>query len=94
MVEHLLYQIMSPNTEFKKEVNICRSSHCYKFVKLSTYIYTVVLRLNPSSNPSSGRFRKCSIYATGYGYRGGGIGGSLNGRVCGRGLEGIGGLGR
>ena len=33
MVEHLLDQIMSPNTEFKTEVNICRSSNSPKFVK-------------------------------------------------------------
>ena len=32
MVEHLLEQIMSPNTEMKTEVNICRSSHLSTFV--------------------------------------------------------------
>ena len=30
MVDHLLDQIMSPNTELNTEVNICRSSHLSK----------------------------------------------------------------
>ena len=45
MVENLLDQIMSPNTEFKKEVNICRSSHSSIFTEASTYLSTVVARL-------------------------------------------------
>ena len=36
MVEHLQDQIISPNTELKTEVNICRSSHSSAFVKAST----------------------------------------------------------
>ena len=42
MIEHLLYQIMSPNTELKTGVNICRSSHSSIFFKASTYLFTVV----------------------------------------------------
>ena len=64
MVEHLIDQIMSPNAELKTEINICRSSHSSTFVKASTYLSTVVERLYPSANPSSGRLRKRSIYAT------------------------------
>ena len=70
MVEHLLDQIMSPNSELKTEANIYRSSHLYTLFKLSTYLYTVVTIIYPYSNPSSGRFRKLSIYATGRGDRG------------------------
>ena len=33
MVEYLLEQIMSPTTELKIEVNICRLSHLSIFVK-------------------------------------------------------------
>ena len=54
----------------------------------------MVARLYPSSNPSSGRFRNFIIYAAGRGDRGGGRGGRLNGRGCGRGRVGIGGRGR
>ena len=75
MVDHILDQIMSPNIELKTEVNICRSSHSSTFVKESTYLSTVVSRLYPSSNPSSGRFRKRSICATGCGDCGSGRGG-------------------
>ena len=75
MVEHLLYQIMSPNTDLKTEVNICRSSHSSTFVKESTYLSTVVSRLYPYTNPSLGLFRKRSIYSAGRGDRGGGRGG-------------------
>ena len=85
MVEHLLDQIMSPNTDLKTEVNFFSSSHSSIFVKASTYLYTVVARLYPSTNPSSGRFRKRSIYDAGHGDRDGGRGGSFNGRGCGRG---------
>ena len=67
MVEYLLDQIMSPNTEFNTEVNICSSSHLSKFVKESIYLSTVIARLYPSDNPSSGRFRKRSIYSDGRG---------------------------
>ena len=96
MVEHILDQIMSPNTELKTEVKICKSSHSSTFVKSSTYLSTVVARLYPSANPSSGRLRKRSIYAAGRGDRGGKRGGSLNvrghyrgrGGRCGRGIGG------
>ena len=54
----------------------------------------MVSRLYPSTNPSSGRFRKCSIYDAGRGDRGGGIGGRFNDRVRGRGRGGRGGRGR
>ena len=33
MVNHLLDQIMLPNTELKPEVNICKSSHLSTFFK-------------------------------------------------------------
>ena len=65
MVDNLLDQIMSPNTELKTEVNICRSSHSSKFFKAPTYLSTVVARIYPYANPSSCRFRKRSIYAAG-----------------------------
>ena len=94
MVKHLLDQIMSPNTELKKEVNICRSSHSSTFFKASTYLSKVVARLYPPSNPSSGRSRKRSIYAADSGDRGGRRGGSFNGRVHGIILGGRGGRGR
>ena len=64
MVENLLDQIMSPITELMPEVNICRLSHSFTFVKASTYFYTVVVRLYISINPSSGGFINTSIYAT------------------------------
>ena len=80
MVEHLLDHIMSPNTELKTEVKIFKSSNLSKFVKASTYLHTLVARIYPSANPSSGRFRKRSIYATGRGDHGDGRGGRFNGR--------------
>ena len=85
---------MSPNTELKTEVKIYRSPYSSTFVKASTYLYTVVLRLYLSANPSSGRSRKRNIYAAGRGDRGGGRGGRFNVRGRGRGSGGIGGLGR
>ena len=94
MVEHLIDHIMSPNTELKTEINICRSSHLSTFIKVSTYLSTVFARLYPSANPSSVRFRKCNIYAAGRGDRVYGRGGRFNGRVCGRGCGGRGGQGR
>ena len=54
MVKHLLYHIMSPNTELKTKVNISRSSHLSIFIKASTHLSTVVTILYPSNNPSSG----------------------------------------
>ena len=62
--KNVLCQIMSPNAELKTEINICRSSHSSTFVKVSTYLSTVVSRLYLSANPSSGRFIKRSIYAS------------------------------
>ena len=47
----------------------------------------MVERLYPYENPSSGHFRKRSIYAAGREYHGGGRGGSFNGRGLGRGRE-------
>ena len=91
MVKHLIYQIVSPNTDLNTEVNICRSSKSSKFFKASTYLSTVVTRLYPYANPSSGRFRKRSIYAAGHGDRGGGRGGRFNGRGLNRGRVGRGG---
>ena len=85
MVNHRLDHIMSPNTELKTEVNICRSSHFSTFFKAYNYLYTVVARLYPSANPSSERFRKRSIYAAGRGDHGDGRGGRLSGRGRGRG---------
>ena len=78
IAENLLDQIMSPNTELNIEFNICSLSHSSTFVKVSTYIYTVVSRIHPSTNPSSGRFRKCGIYATDCGKLGSEIGVSFN----------------
>ena len=69
MVEHLLDQTMSPNTELNTEVNICRLSHSFTFVKYSMYLSMVVAILYPSTNPSSSHFRKSGIYATGRGER-------------------------
>ena len=94
MVKNLRDQIMSPNTELKSEVNICRSSYSPTFVKASTYLSTVVARLYPYANPSSGSFIKRSIYAAVRRDRGGGRGGSFNDRGCGRGHGGRGGRGR
>ena len=93
MVNHLLDYIMSPNTELKTEVNICRSSQSSTFFKASTYLSTVVARLYPSANPSSGRFRKRSIYAAGCGDHGSGRGGRFNGICRGRVRGGRGGRG-
>ena len=44
MVDHLLEQIMSPNTELNTEFNIIRSSHSSTSIKASNYLYTVVFR--------------------------------------------------
>ena len=88
MVDNILEQIMSPNTELKTEVNICRSSHSSTFFEASTYLSTVVARLYPYANPSSGRFRKRSIYAAGRGDRDGRRGGCFNDIGCGRGRGG------
>ena len=90
MAENIIDQIMSPNIDLKTGVNICRSSHSSKFVKASTYLYTIVAIIYPSSNPSSGRFRKRSINADGRGDRDSGRGGRFNGRGCGRGRGGRG----
>ena len=88
MVKHILDQIMSPNTELKTEVNICKSSHSSTFFKASTYLSSVLVRIYPSANPSLGRFRKRSIYATVRGDRGIRRCGRFNGSVCGRGCGG------
>ena len=76
IIKHLLDHIMSPDTELKTEVNICRSSHSSTFVKASAYMSAVFAILYPYSNPPSGRFRKRSIYATGCVDCGRGRGGS------------------
>ena len=47
-------------------------------------MYTVVAIIYPSANPSSGCFRKSSIYATGHGYCGSGRYESFGGRGRGR----------
>ena len=57
MFNHLLDHIMSPNTEVRTEVNICRSSHSSTFVKSSTYLSTVVAIIYPSANTSPGLFK-------------------------------------
>ena len=59
----------------------------------------MVDRLYPSTNPSSGRFRKSGLYATVRGECGNGRGGCINGRGHGRGRggrseRGIGGCGQ
>ena len=91
MVEHLLEQIMSPNTELKTEVSTCRLSHSYTFVKVSTYLSMVVARLYPTTNPCSDCFRNCGIYATGRDDRGSGRDGHFNGQGFGIGRRGRGG---
>ena len=58
MKEHIIDQIMSPNIELNTEVNICMSSHLSTLLKAYTYMSTVVSKLYPTTNPSSGRFRK------------------------------------
>ena len=88
MVKHLLDQIISPNVEFKIEVKICRSSYLSTFVKSSTYLSTVVTIIYSSANPSSGRFRKVSIYDASRGDHGVRRSVSFNGRGCGRGRGG------
>ena len=65
MLEHLIDQIASPNTELKKEVNICRLSHSSTFFKAPTYLSTVLERLYLSTNPSLFHFRKHGICSTG-----------------------------
>ena len=92
--ENLLDQIMSPNIELKTEVNICSSSHLSTFVKSSTYLYTVVSIIYPYANPSSGRFRKRVLYATGCGDLGSRRGERFNGRGRSRGRGWRGGRGR
>ena len=67
IMEQILYQTTSPNIELKTEFNIYRFSHSSTFDKVSTYFFTVVDIFYPSTNPSSGRFRKRGIYATGLG---------------------------
>ena len=94
MVDNILYKIMSTNIELNTEVNIFRSSHLSIFVKASTYLSTVVARLYPFSNPSSGRFRKHSIYATGCGDHGSRRCGRFYVRGFSRGRGGIYGQGR
>ena len=80
MVDHLLKQITSPNTELKTEANIFRSSHYFEFTKTPMYLYTAASRLYLSTNTSPGRSRKRGIYATGRGERGSGKGVNFNGR--------------
>ena len=66
MVEHLLDQTMSPNTELNTEVNICRLSHTSTFAKAYMYLYTLVVRIYPYTNHSSGKFINHCIYAAGH----------------------------
>ena len=91
MVEHIIDQIMSPNTYLNTEVTICRSSHFSIFVKSSTYLSTVGSILYPSTNPSSRRFRNRNIYVNGHGDCDIGSGGRFCGRDIRRRLGGRGG---
>ena len=52
MMKHLQDQTMSLNTELKTVVNICRLLHSSTFIKSSTYLSTVVVRLYPKANTS------------------------------------------
>ena len=88
MVYHLLDQSMSPNIDFKTEVNIYRSPHSSKLVKSSTCLYTLFARLYPTTNLLSGRFVKRGIYTTGRGDRGSRRGGCFNVLGNGRGRGG------
>ena len=54
------------NTELKTEVNICRLSHTSTFAKAYMYLYTLVVRIYPYTNHSSGKFINHCIYATGH----------------------------
>ena len=74
-------QIMSPNIELNKKVNVCRSSHSFRIFKASAYLSTFVAR-------------KRSIYNAGCGYIGGRGGGCFNGRGRDRGRVGRGGRDR
>ena len=80
MDEHLLENIISPNTELKIEVNIFRSSHLSRFFRTPTYLSTVVARLYPYVNPSPGCFRNIIMYATGPGDRDRGRGENFDSR--------------
>ena len=87
MVKHLIDHIMSPNTDLNTEVNICRSLDSSTFVKVSTYLSTMVERIYASTKPPPGCFRKRSTYAAGRGYRGSRRGGRFDGRDCSRGRK-------
>jgi hypothetical protein len=88
-VQYLLDKVNCPNPELKTEVNICRSFHAASFENAATYMATVVSRIFPSSQPSSGRYNRRGISATGRGgrgeYNGGGRGRGRGGRGRGRG---------
>ena len=85
IVEHLLDQIISPNTELKTKFNICRLSHSFTFIKTSAYLSTVVYILYPTTIPSSVWFIKHGIYYTSSSWRRRRRGRPLNNQVCGRG---------
>ena len=76
----LLDNINSLNKDLKSEVNICRYSHNASFEKYSTYVSTVLLRLFPETQTSSGSYgQRQKINSDGRGLRGG-RGGIFEGR--------------
>lgn len=88
-VKHLLDKINCPNAELKTEVSICRAQHATTFEDATTYLATVVSRIFPTGNPSSGRFRsRRSVNAIRGGRGGRGRGGRGRGRGRGRGGRG------
>ena len=54
-VRQLLDNINFPKNDFKMEVDICRTSHSVSFKTSSTYLSTVISRLFPANQKSSGR---------------------------------------
>ena len=48
--------INCPKKDLKTEANICRSSHIASFDTAFTYLSTVISRLLPATQPSSGRY--------------------------------------
>ena len=55
-VGQLSDNISCSNKNLKTEVNTCRFSHSASFKKTSTYLSTVISRLFPGTQPSSGRY--------------------------------------
>lgn len=74
-VQYLLDKVQCPNNELKTEVRIFRSSHSRTFDEASIYIATVVSRIFPTNNPSSGRYNNRNVYHISRGVNNGSNGG-------------------